>query len=81
MAPEWTVKPAGRTHCLHCRSYWIFRYGLFTYSTFQRLTVPIVDTFIADLKDSIAEAKASPSGKGTMVAIYGNSFREIFLFS
>jgi len=36
-----------------------------------RLTVSVVDTFIADLKDSVREAKESPSGKGTMVAIYG----------
>jgi sphinganine-1-phosphate aldolase len=37
----------------------------------QRLTVPVVDRFIADLKDSVHEARASPSGKGTMVALYG----------
>ncbi|KAE9403922.1 PLP-dependent transferase [Gymnopus androsaceus JB14] len=36
-----------------------------------RLTVTMVDTFIADLKDAIKEAKISPSGKGTMVALYG----------
>ncbi|KAF9073647.1 PLP-dependent transferase [Rhodocollybia butyracea] len=36
-----------------------------------RLTVTVVDTFIADLKDAIKEAKVSPSGKGTMVALYG----------
>ncbi|EGO00216.1 hypothetical protein SERLA73DRAFT_89122 [Serpula lacrymans var. lacrymans S7.3] len=36
-----------------------------------RLTVPLVDTFIADLKDSVQEAKTAPSGKGTMVALYG----------
>ncbi|KAA1471831.1 PLP-dependent transferase [Dentipellis sp. KUC8613] len=36
-----------------------------------RLTVPVVDTFIADLKDAVSTAKATPSGKGTMVAIYG----------
>jgi sphinganine-1-phosphate aldolase len=33
--------------------------------------VPIVDTFIADLKDSVKEAKMTPSGKGTMVSVYG----------
>jgi sphinganine-1-phosphate aldolase len=31
----------------------------------------VVDTFIADLKDSVAQAKANPSGKGGMVAVYG----------
>ncbi|KAG6811604.1 hypothetical protein H0H92_006667 [Tricholoma furcatifolium] len=36
-----------------------------------RLTVSMVDTFIADLKDSVREAKIAPSGKGTMVALYG----------
>jgi hypothetical protein len=37
----------------------------------QRLTLSVVDTFIADLKSSVQEAKESPSGKGTMVAVYG----------
>ncbi|KAF6763277.1 sphinganine-1-phosphate aldolase [Ephemerocybe angulata] len=36
-----------------------------------RLTVPVVDTFLADLKDAVQEAKLAPSGKGTMVALYG----------
>lgn len=36
-----------------------------------RLTVTMADTFIADLRDSIKEAKLNPSGKGTMVALYG----------
>ncbi|RDB16698.1 Sphingosine-1-phosphate lyase [Hypsizygus marmoreus] len=36
-----------------------------------RLTVSMVDTFIADLKDAVKEAKVAPSGKGTMVALYG----------
>ncbi|KAK0240742.1 pyridoxal phosphate-dependent transferase [Armillaria nabsnona] len=36
-----------------------------------RLTVTMADTFIADLQDSIEEAKLNPSGKGTMVALYG----------
>ncbi|KAJ3749466.1 pyridoxal phosphate-dependent transferase [Lentinula detonsa] len=36
-----------------------------------RLTVSMTDTFIADLKDAIKEAKLTPSGKGTMVALYG----------
>ncbi len=39
----------------------------------QRLTVPVVDEFIADLKDAIREARTNPSGKGTMVALYGKS--------
>jgi len=37
----------------------------------QRLTIPVVDSFIADLKDSVKEALIQPSGKGTMVAVYG----------
>ncbi|KAK7005826.1 Sphinganine-1-phosphate aldolase [Favolaschia claudopus] len=36
-----------------------------------RLTVDRVDAFIADLKDSVREAKLQPEGKGTMVALYG----------
>ena len=37
----------------------------------QRLTVPVVDTFIQDLKESVREVKGKPAGKGTMVALYG----------
>ncbi|KAH8119046.1 hypothetical protein DFH11DRAFT_416442 [Phellopilus nigrolimitatus] len=40
----------------------------------SRLTVPVVDNFIADLKDCVAEIKASPQSKekeGNMVAVYG----------
>jgi sphinganine-1-phosphate aldolase len=37
----------------------------------KRLTLPLVDTFITDLKDSVREAKLTPSGKGTMVTLYG----------
>ncbi|KAF8893548.1 pyridoxal phosphate-dependent transferase [Infundibulicybe gibba] len=36
-----------------------------------RLTVTMVDTFIADLKDAVRDAKIAPSGEGTMVAVYG----------
>ena len=32
-----------------------------------------MDAFIADLKDAVQEAKLAPSGKGTMVALYGTS--------
>jgi hypothetical protein len=39
----------------------------------QRLTVPLVDTFIEDLKDSVKEARLSPSGDGTMVQVYGST--------
>lgn len=31
----------------------------------------MVDTFIADLRDAVNQAKTTPSGKGTMVALYG----------
>lgn len=31
----------------------------------------MLDTFIADLKDAVKEAKIAPSGKGSMVALYG----------
>jgi sphinganine-1-phosphate aldolase len=37
----------------------------------QRLTVDMVDVFIADLKDAVKEAKLAPTGEGTMVAVYG----------
>ncbi|KAF7357677.1 Sphinganine-1-phosphate aldolase [Mycena venus] len=40
-------------------------------SSVQRLTVDRVDVFIADLKDSVQEAKVQPEGKGSMVALYG----------
>ncbi|KAG9097706.1 hypothetical protein FS749_005691 [Ceratobasidium sp. UAMH 11750] len=36
-----------------------------------RLTVPMAEQFIADLKDCVAEAKGKPAGKGNMVALYG----------
>ncbi|OBZ70801.1 Sphingosine-1-phosphate lyase [Grifola frondosa] len=36
-----------------------------------RLTVPMVDNLIADLKDAVRVAKLAPSGKGTMVTLYG----------
>jgi len=36
-----------------------------------RLTVPNVDAFLSDLKDAIREAKLTPTGKGTMVTLYG----------
>ena len=47
-------------------------------SKIKRLTLPVVDAFIADLKDAVREAKVSPSGSGTMVAVYGTSFISIF---
>lgn len=37
----------------------------------KRLTVPVVEQFIADLKDAVREAYLTPSGKGTMVTLYG----------
>jgi hypothetical protein len=40
----------------------------------QRLTVPVVETLIADLKDCVKEAKASPGGQGSMVVLYGPYF-------
>ncbi|KAF8893520.1 hypothetical protein BD779DRAFT_1506706 [Infundibulicybe gibba] len=30
-----------------------------------------MDTFIADIKDAVKDAKVAPSGEGTMVAVYG----------
>ncbi|KAJ7045863.1 pyridoxal phosphate-dependent transferase [Mycena alexandri] len=36
-----------------------------------RLTIKMVDQFIADLKDAVQDAKLKPSGEGTMVAVYG----------
>jgi hypothetical protein len=35
--------------------------------------VPNVDQFIADLKDAVADARFKPSGKGSLVTIYGKS--------
>lgn len=37
----------------------------------QRLTVPVADQFIADLKDCVREAKSKPSVIGQMVTVYG----------
>ena len=59
---------SSHTPCRHIS----FRY--FCYPK-QRLTVPLVDQFIADLKDSVKDAKIAPSGKGSMVAVYGMSFQ------
>lgn len=39
----------------------------------QRLTLQVVDQFIADLKECVGIAQANPSGKGNMVALYGTS--------
>lgn len=39
----------------------------------QRLTIPVVDSLIADLKDAVSEAKLAPAGTGTMVMLYGAS--------
>ncbi|KAJ3528090.1 hypothetical protein NM688_g8039 [Phlebia brevispora] len=36
-----------------------------------RLSVPLVDELLEDLKDAVKEARLHPSGKGTMVALYG----------
>jgi len=36
-----------------------------------RLTLQAVETFVSDLKASVAEAKQAPEGKGTMMALYG----------
>lgn len=49
----------------------IFPYTGEMHQHVQRLTLSVVDTFIEDLKSSVREAKGSPSGKGTMVAVYG----------
>jgi len=47
----------------------------------QRLTVPLVDTFIADLKDSVEDAKTTPGEKGNMVQVYGMWFYQLcFLY-
>lgn len=35
------------------------------------MTLQVVETFISDLKASVAEAKQTPNGSGTMVALYG----------
>lgn len=42
----------------------------------QRLTVPVVHQFIADLKDCVKEVKTMPASakQGNMVMLYGPSF-------
>jgi sphinganine-1-phosphate aldolase len=37
-----------------------------------------VEQFIADLKDSVMEAKVAPSGKGSMVVVYGMMITFLF---
>ncbi|KAL0956770.1 hypothetical protein HGRIS_002890 [Hohenbuehelia grisea] len=36
-----------------------------------RLTVPLDETFVEDLKDAVKEARLAPQGTGTMTQIYG----------
>ncbi|KDN49250.1 sphinganine-1-phosphate aldolase [Tilletiaria anomala UBC 951] len=36
-----------------------------------RLTVPVVEDFITDLKKSVAESKTKPAKQGTMASLYG----------
>ena len=38
----------------------------------------MVDELIADLKDAISEAKLAPTGKGTMVMLYGACHRYFY---
>jgi hypothetical protein len=47
----------------------------------QRLTIAVVDQFIADLKDSVESVRGQPTGKGTMVTLYGSSsaYAQIFV--
>ncbi|KAG8838416.1 hypothetical protein FRC18_004696 [Serendipita sp. 400] len=37
----------------------------------QRLTVGVVEQFIADLKECVEQVKGKPTGKGNMVTLYG----------
>ena len=36
-----------------------------------RLTVPVVDEFVADLKQAVAHARSKPAKPGTMATVYG----------
>jgi sphinganine-1-phosphate aldolase len=36
-----------------------------------RLTVPVVDTFISDLKSAVKESRNKPAKQGTMASLYG----------
>lgn len=36
-----------------------------------RLTVPVVDDFVRDLKDSVAQSRTRPTKSGTMATVYG----------
>ena len=73
MALECVDWCGGHSYCMHGTDEAIYLSFLspwvLTHS--QRLTIPVVDSFIADLKDSVKEALIQPSGKGTMVAVYG----------
>jgi hypothetical protein len=46
-------------------------YVLLTCFLAQRLTLQVVDQFVADLKECVDIARANPSGNGHMVALYG----------
>jgi hypothetical protein len=80
-----------RTEWACCRAYrlygaprFVVLYEMFIWeltvrdAVIKRLTLAVVDTFIADLKASVEEAKMAPSGKGTMVALYGMSSASTF---
>ena len=85
LAFEWAQWSPCGTYCLHGAPFTFFsnldNTILTLSSKIKRLTLPVVDAFIADLKDAVREAKVSPSGSGTMVAVYGTSFISIFFFS
>jgi hypothetical protein len=53
----------------------LFRFnGFLLVFLLQRLTVPMVDQLIADLKDCVEGVKGQPLGKGNMVTLYGTSY-------
>ena len=77
MAFERSNQSAGYTHCMHGKVLFVRDVTPSDLCTLvfcremQRLTVPIVDRFIAELKDSVHEARNNPNGKGNMVVLYG----------
>ena len=77
MAFECIDRACSGPHCLYGEFDSVrvlFNCGLvdgFHVETTKRLTVSMVDTFIADLKDAVKEVKVLPSRNGTMVSLYG----------
>jgi hypothetical protein len=74
LAPERAHEPRRGAHRVHGASPCLASWGTGELTRrLQRLTVPLVDTFVSDLKQSVQDVKGSPVGEGTMVTLYGTA--------